>query len=149
MGRVDILKKYQKYVLPIIYVVNEVDSHPGKLTFSGYFSGQTSFGESLSPAGWGKVIFSLCVSVHRGEGIIYLSAGRGVPTFQLTGWGYLPASWWGEGCYLSSSRWEGVTYLPANGRGLPTFQPTGGGPKMPGGYLILVPPARVATPWSG
>ena len=48
MGRVDILEKHHKYVLPIISVVNQVYFHQGKLNLSGYFSGQTTFVEFIN-----------------------------------------------------------------------------------------------------
>ena len=97
----------------------------------------------LPPAskGWGKVIFSVCVSVHTsmggggtylgwregylpwmGEGVPTLDGEDGVPTLD-GGRGYLP---WMEGMgYLP---WTGRGYLPWMGRG---YLPWMGG----GGYL--------------
>ena len=84
----------------------------------------------LPPAseGWGKVIVSVCVSVHTSIG------GGGGGT-------YLPRSEWGDlpsqaGEYLPSQVWTG---------GIPTFPGRGGGlPTLARGYLD-----RGYLPWPG
>ena len=98
----------------------------------------------LPPAseGWGKVIFSVYVSVHRGGGT-YLPADVGyLPSSRLGGGRgtYLPPNWGGGepsfqqmvGTYLPADR--GGIYLPANEGYLPSL-----------GELPTL--ARVYLPW--
>ena len=76
------------------------------------------------PKDWGKVMFSVCVSVHTW-------GGGGVPTFMLTG-GYLPSCMRG-------------TYCPSD-RGLPTL--AGGYPSIQGRHPSQgrCSPSKVGTP---
>ena len=64
----------------------------------------------LAPEGWGKVIFSVCVSV--------LTWGGGTPM----------RSSWGESCYPHPSEPRGTPSFPIGGRGYPTLGLDGGTP---------------------
>ena len=81
----------------------------------------------------GKVMFSVCLSVHtRG----------GVPTFWMVGGGTYSQVWMeGGGTYLPRSGWGGVPTLRSGWGWVPTFPGPGGG----GGYL----PSGLGGTYSG